>query len=132
MQVMVLEQYPLINWLNNFIHWTNSHWFNVFNISMKISIYFSIILIFYGCKMDVPEPASRSSYDHSLIVIMEANNNLRPFALENNNEMELAAKDIHNSAGIVYLRSNVEKSILLKIKFDNDRRVIASGTLKFI
>lgn len=130
MQEMVLGPFPLIKRPNNFIHWASSIWPNVLNVSMRLLIYISILFICCGCKKDGPEPTSRSSYDHSLIVIMEANNNLRTFALDNINEMELAAKDLHNSAVIVYIRSSDEEAVLLKIKFDNDRRVIVSDTLK--
>lgn len=61
---------------------------------------------------------------------MEANNNLRHYAFDNINTMELASKNLVNSALTVYLRDSNEEAVLLKIKFDNDRRVISSDTLK--
>ena len=69
-------------------------------------------------------------YEHSLIVVMEANNNLRQYAFDNINDMELAGRSFKNSAVLVYLRSNNEESILLRIKFDENSKVIASDTLK--
>lgn len=69
-------------------------------------------------------------YEHTLIVIMEANNNLREYALDNINQMELAGRNFKNSAVLVYLRSNNNESILLRIKFDDNLKVISSDTLK--
>lgn len=95
--------------------------------------YFIVILFLAlcgSCKKANLKPVPRTTYDHTLIVIMEANNNLKSFALDNINEMELAAQDIGHAAVLVYLRADDQVSVLLKIKYNLDRKVIASDTLK--
>ncbi|MCW8312532.1 hypothetical protein K7A41_14965 [Sphingobacterium sp. InxBP1] len=89
-----------------------------------------IILFFFSCKKEDPVVAPKIKYEHSLIVVMEANNNLRQYAIDNINDMESAGRSFKNSAVLVYLRSNNEESILLRIKFDENLKVIASDTLK--
>lgn len=95
--------------------------------------YFTVILFLAlccSCKKADLKPIELTPFDHTLIVVMEANNNLKSFALDNINEMELAAQHIGNAAVVVYLRSQDQESVLLKIKYDSNRKVIASDTLK--
>jgi len=88
------------------------------------------VFLFFSCKKDDQVETPKIKYDHTIIVIMEANNNLRQYALDNINDMEFAGNSYKNTAVIVYLRSNNQEAILLWVKFDEDLKVIASDTIK--
>lgn len=87
-------------------------------------------MFFFSCRKDDPIVQPKSKYEHTIIVIMEANNNLRQYALDNINDMELAGNSFKNAAVLVYLRSNNDEAILLRIKYDQNLKVIASDTIK--
>ncbi|WP_293882340.1 MULTISPECIES: clostripain-related cysteine peptidase [unclassified Sphingobacterium] len=89
-----------------------------------------LVFLFFSCKKDDPVEPPKIKYDHTIIVVMEANNNLRQYALDNINDMEIAANSFKNAAVLVYLRSNNDEAILLRVKFDEDLKVIASDTIK--
>ncbi|WP_333627156.1 clostripain-related cysteine peptidase [Sphingobacterium siyangense] len=97
---------------------------------MKFILSTVFVLLFFSCKKDDPVESPKIKYDHTIIVVMEANNNLRQYAFDNINDMEIAANSFKNAAVLVYLRSNNDEAILLRVKFDENLKVIVSDTIK--
>lgn len=88
-----------------------------------------IFLFFFGsCKHEPFSPDVKKNY-RTVIVYMEANNDLRYDALNCINGMEKGALNI-DGVMLVYIKTENKKSYLLKIKYDGDSNKIVSDTVK--
>lgn len=85
------------------------------------------MMIFANCKKEpyIPEGVL---YMSSVLVYMEANNNLKQEAFDSINGMEEGALNI-NGVLLVYVKTDNNKSYLLRIKHDSDPQKITSDTI---
>lgn len=89
----------------------------------------TILSINFSCKKDTEVIPEKQVLKKMVLVIMEANNDLRFDALNSINMMEKGAAGIDGTL-LVYIKTSTLRSYLLKIKYDADVNKIVSDTVK--
>lgn len=94
-----------------------------------VIIFFAISINLLGCKKD--DIADTIPYHKSTtLFILEANNSLRQEALQTINEIELGYHNSEENIVLVYVKSESSRSVLLRIRNDNDLSLINSDTIE--
>lgn len=96
------------------------------NIVVLLSLVF---FLFTSCKKEGNFPIQ---YDHTVIVYIEANNNLKYEAYETLNRLEEAFYDNYNTNNqiLVYVKDNARTAYLMRVAKDKHPYKIVSDTLK--
>jgi hypothetical protein len=95
---------------------------------LRIISIITIFSIHFSCKKNTGIP-DKQVVKKMVLVIMEANNDLRFDALNSINMMEKGAQGIDGTL-LVYIKTSAVRSYLLKIKYDADANRIVSDTVK--
>ncbi|WP_316831504.1 clostripain-related cysteine peptidase [Pedobacter aquatilis] len=100
----------------------------------KSYLFKTILLLFVmsfglSCKKENDIVPVKTPVKKVVLVLMEANNDLRYDAVNSINMMEKGAKDIDGTL-LVYIKTSSVRSYLLKIKYDADENKIVSDTVK--
>ncbi|WP_443940011.1 clostripain-related cysteine peptidase [Pedobacter sp. MW01-1-1] len=91
---------------------------------------FAIFLIgftFFGCKKEpIEKPLVLS--ERTVLMYLAANNNLREDAVNSINKMEKGAQKLNGNL-IVFVKTSSNKSVLLKIKYDNTDQIVSDTVM---
>ncbi len=100
---------------------------------IKLSVLVLILLCnLVSCEKTTPNQDSDEISEMTILIILEANNDLKREAFLNINDMEFGLPEVHNSNVLVLLRANDHKSTLLELKHDKNLNIINSDTIEII